>query len=387
MFKELVDGQSLKILGMMSGTSGDGIDGTLVEFSADGSCRLLWQKNMDYTEAWFARIQKLMHGADASEVTLGGSYIAELHALACRQFLNEEAIRPDVIAVHGQTIWHQPAAVVWDGLTLTGTLQLMNGSLLAQRTGIPVICNFRAADMAAGGQGAPLVPFADLFLFGRHAGGDRLVLNIGGMANLTAISVAGSAPVVACAFDTGPGNVLMDAFIQQQGAGRYDADGRLAASGKTLPAVLERFLTDPYFSAPPPKSTGREYFNLKRLEEIVALAGSNASTADVMSTLLDITVHSIADAVIRLEGQIRFPAEVLVAGGGALNSELMKRLRARLGHCCAVETTAKYGVPVMAREAMAFAILGYAFLKGEPANVTAATGARHPVRMGEFHPL
>ncbi|MDD3145885.1 MAG: anhydro-N-acetylmuramic acid kinase [Candidatus Riflebacteria bacterium] len=385
MFEKFTRERPVNILGMMSGTSGDGIDGCLVEFKPDGSSRLLWLKNFDYSDAQFSRIQGLMRGADAAAITLGASYVAELHALACKKFFENEPCLPDLIAVHGQTVWHQPTPVVWDEIALTGTLQLMNGALLAHRCRVPVICNFRAADMAAGGQGAPLVPFADLYLFGRETARDRVVVNIGGMANLTAISVAGKMPAVACAFDTGPGNVLMDAFMQSSGLGRFDADGCLAASGSSLKQQLDEFLADQYFKLPPPKSTGREYFNQTRLAGLIESA-ADAAPAEIMSTLLDITVDSIADAILRLEGMIRFPAEVLVAGGGARNSELMKRLSAKLLGRCDVSTTEKCGVPVMAREAMAFAILGYAFLRGIPANVQLATGAASPAVLGEYHP-
>jgi len=379
-------GKPVKILGMMSGTSGDGIDGCLVEFNAAGAAELLWLKSYDYSPAQFARIQKLMREGDAVSITLGASYIAELHALACRQFFTGEDRLPDYIAAHGQTVWHQPTPIIWDDLPLTGTLQLMNGALLAARTAFPVICNFRAADMAAGGQGAPLVPFADLFLFGHNAVRDRVIVNIGGMANLTAISSASENPQVVCAFDTGPGNVLMDLFMQHSGLGRFDADGRLAAGGRTLRPLLEEFLADPYFKLPPPKSTGREYFNQQRLERLIERAGS-ATAADLMSTLLDITVESVAAAIRRPAYPLSQPAEVLIAGGGARNSELMRRLALSLDGVAEVTTTERLGVPVMAREAMAFAILGYAFLQGRPANVIKATGAARPAVLGEFHPV
>lgn len=379
-------GKPVKILGMMSGTSGDGIDGCLVEFTPAGEASLLWLKSFDYSTAQFARIQKLMRESDAVSITLGASYIAELHALACRQFFADEARLPDCIAVHGQTVWHQPTPVIWEELPLTGTLQLMNGALLAARTALPVICNFRAADMAAGGQGAPLVPFADLFLFGRHAAHDRVIVNIGGMANLTALSSASDHPEVVCAFDTGPGNVLMDLYMQRSGLGRFDADGRLAATGRTLQPLLADFLADPYFKLPPPKSTGREYFNQQRLDRLLAQAGS-ATAADLMSTLLDITVESIAAAIRQPAYPLSLPAEILVAGGGARNSELMRRLAVSLRGVAEVTTTERLGVPVMAREAMAFAILGYAFLQERPANVVKATGAGRPAVLGEFHPV
>lgn len=386
LFAESRNVRAVRILGMMSGTSGDGIDGCLVEFSSDGTGRLLWLKSFDYSDAQFARIQNLMKHADARDVTLGNSYIAELHAAAFRQFMTAETLCPDVIAVHGQTIWHQPQPVVWDEIPVSGSLQLMNGSLLANRCRLPVICNFRTADMAAGGQGAPLVPFADMQLFGRFAANDQVVVNVGGMANLTAISLAGGRPQVVAAFDTGPGNVLMDAFMQQKELGRFDVGGALAAAGKTIQAALHDFLQDPYFRLPPPKSTGREYFNRSCLARFLKQSGEQVGAADVMSTLLDITVISLADAIKNLQGQLRFPVEVLLAGGGAKNHELLRRLKEALRDCATVCTTEKYGVPVMAREAMAFAVLGFAFLKGWPANVPEATGASSPAVLGEYHP-
>lgn len=377
---------SVKVLGMMSGTSGDGIDGVLVEFAADGSAKLLWHESYDFSPAQFARIQSLMSGVDASTVTLGNSYIAELYALACSQFFADKTDLPDFIAAHGQTVFHQPVPIVWDDLKLTGTLQLMNGCLLAHRAKVPVICNFRAADMAVGGQGAPLVPFADLFLFGKKTKNDLVVVNIGGMANITVIGNRGGRTEVVCAFDTGPGNVLMDICMQQNHLGRFDRGGSLAAMGTTCGPALEEFLRDPYFSLLPPKSTGREYFNHQSLARIIRLMPAGYTHADLLSTLLDVTVNSIADAIVAQLSVLRAPLEVLVAGGGALNNTLMQRLKTRLHGVALVDTTDKYLVPVMGREAMAFAVLGYAFVKNISSNVTVATGATDPVTLGEYHP-
>jgi len=286
---------------------------------------------------------------------------------------------------HGQTVYHQPQAIVWDGISLTGSLQLLNGCLLARRTGIPVICDFRSADMAAGGQGAPLVPFADLFLFGKKARRDLMLLNVGGMANISVIR-AGKRPEMICAFDTGPGNVLMDAAMQRAGLGNYDRDGELAASGKSHRPTVARFLKDPYFAAPPPKSTGREYFNAARLDEIASWAPRPLSSANLLATLLDITVDSIVAAVNALAGQVRFPADLVVSGGGALNSELMARLAARLKDKAVVAISDSLGVPVMAKEAMAFAVLGYAFVSRRPGNLLSATGATAEVILGSLCP-
>ena len=381
-----MDNKAVKVLGMMSGTSGDAIDGALMSFTGDDAGELLWFDSCSFRPPEFARIQKLMRHADARDITLGESYIAELYARACQQFFAAGHTKPDYIAAHGQTIYHQPQPTDWDGITLTGTLQLLNGSLLAQRTGLPVICNFRAADMAVGGEGAPLVPFADLHLFGKKAKRDLMLLNIGGMANISAIR-AGQQPEMVCAFDTGPGNVLMDAAMQRLGLGNYDRDGCLAASGHSSRQTLLRFLDDPYFAAPPPKSTGREYFNCERLDQIEAWQQTPLLPADLLSTLLDITVESIALAVKALTGKISFPADLVVSGGGAFNSELMSRLAMRLGDQAKVMTSDTFAVPVMAKEAMAFAVLGDAFVRRRPANLPAATGASRAVILGQLHPV
>lgn len=375
----------VKILGMMSGTSGDAIDGAMMAFDRSGACELIWFDSCGFKLAEFKRIQKLMRKADARDITLGASYIAELYARACQQFFASGHERPDYIAAHGQTVYHQPQAIVWDGISLTGSLQLLNGCLLARRTGIPVICDFRSADMAAGGQGAPLVPFADLFLFGKKARRDLMLLNVGGMANISVIR-AGKRPEMICAFDTGPGNVLMDAAMQRAGLGNYDRDGELAASGKSHRPTVARFLKDPYFAAPPPKSTGREYFNAARLDEIASWAPRPLSSANLLATLLDITVDSIVAAVNALAGQVRFPADLVVSGGGALNSELMARLAARLKDKAVVAISDSLGVPVMAKEAMAFAVLGYAFVSRRPGNLLSATGATAEVILGSLCP-
>jgi anhydro-N-acetylmuramic acid kinase len=189
-----------------------------------------------------------------------------------------------------------------------------------------------------------------------------------------------------CAFDTGPGNVLMDAAMQRAGLGNYDRDGKLAATGCSHRQTVERFLADPYFAAPPPKSTGREYFNAGRLDRIAEWQVQEMSAADLLATLLDISVDSIVAAVRALAGQIRFPADLVVSGGGALNSELMRRLAARLENVATITSSDFLGVPVMAKEAMAFAVLGYAFVRRRPGNLPAATGAGAQVILGGLYP-
>lgn len=373
----------MKILGMMSGTSGDGIDGALVDFIDENTYKLIWHKSFDFSINNFDRIQRLMKPCSSIDVTLGNTYIAELYAKAFQEFFKDNSEKPDYIAAHGQTVWHQPKAVFWDGLELRGTLQLLDASLLAQRTGIPVINNFRTADMAVGGQGAPLVPYADLIFFGNLFPEDSIILNIGGMANITAIHKENNISKVVCAFDTGPGNVLMDSYLQSQNLGKYDKNGEMAAEGTSITSILDEIMKDSYFSLPYPKSTGREYFNKKFLEYF----NKGYKSEDVLSTLLDVTVISIAKAVDLLKDDINFPCRLIVAGGGAKNLELIRRLRILLNNRCILSTSDEYGIPIMAREAMAFAALGYAFVKRMTSNVPTATGARKNVILGQLSPV
>ncbi|MFZ5953149.1 MAG: anhydro-N-acetylmuramic acid kinase, partial [Candidatus Rifleibacteriota bacterium] len=286
------------------------------------------------------------------------------------------------------TILHVPQAENWDGYRVNGSLQLLNGSLLAQQTRVPVICNFREADMAAEGQGAPLVPFADACFFGHNLSSDRIVLNVGGIANITLLRPENGGVKVVSAFDTGPGNMMMDSLIEQESAGRdhFDKDGRLAAAARPDEKMVEEFLRDPYFSLLPPKSTGREKFGKARMLEVLPGFSSDAGLAEKISTFLEITCQSIVDAIIDPRLGIKFPAPLIVAGGGALNLEMMQRLAVKLKGKCQVSRSDEFGVPVMAREAMAFAALGNAFVRGVPANVIPATGAKKPVILGQLHP-
>ena len=373
----------MKILGMMSGTSGDGIDGALVEFYDFDKFKLIWHKSFDFSIEQFKRIQYLMKACTSIDVTLGNAYVAELYSRAFFSFFDKNEGKPDYIAAHGQTIWHQPQSVIWDGIVLRDTLQILDAPLLATRTGVQVISNFRTADMAVGGQGAPLVPYADFELFGNLFEEDCVVLNIGGMANLTAIRKIHGRPEVLCAFDTGPGNVLMDAYLQNKGIAQYDKDGVVSASGKPIKTILQEIMSDSYFHKPYPKSTGREYFNSSILQKYEGKAGLE----DFMATLLEVTVLSIVEAIKLLKNDMRFPIKLITAGGGAKNPVLMKRLAEEMTGLADVLTSEAFGIPVMAREAMAFAVLGKAFVERKPANVMTATGASKPVILGQLSPI
>lgn len=373
------------ILGLMSGTSGDGIDGALVAFSPTGFS-LLWHDSWVFLPAQRRRLQALMKQAGADEVTRSAHYVAELYARAVDCFRKRHDGRIDVLAAHGQTLMHCPEAHLWEEIPVRGTLQVLNSGLLAERSGLPVISDFRLRDMAVAGQGAPLVPLGDLRFFGGQ-GKDVGVLNIGGIANVTVVRPY-PAVHVAQAFDTGPGNMLMDAWMVRvsRGEKNYDERGEMASRGHVHDEILKKLLTTPYFSLKPPKSTGRELFGSEFLQTVVALFPAGVAEADVMATLLAFTVDSIAMA---LEAYV-FPhgrlTTLLVAGGGARNAQLMKNLEKRLAGRCEVISSDVVGVPVMAREAMAFAALGEAFLRNLPGNVPQATGADKPVVLGCFTP-
>ena len=366
----------MKILGLMSGTSGDGIDGVVAEFAQSGDMKVIWHKSYNFSEEIFKRVRSLIKNASAQDITLGHSYISELYYLACKQFFENEQYMPDYISAHGQTVWHEPNSTIWDNIKVRGTLQLLDPALLAYKTGLPVICDFRKADMAVGGQGAPLVPFADKKIFQKYCKPNKyfIALNVGGMANVTVLKDV-NAEIIS-AFDTGPGNALIDEYVQINNLGKYDHNGKLASLGKTNKEVLSELLKDDYFYKKPPKSTGREYFTYKKYSNFF----KGMSHSDIISTLLDLTVFSIIKSC---ESYLDLTDTICVAGGGALNFELMKRLTDICRkHNIKCVTSDYFGIPVMAREALAFSILGHSYLINEPSNVMVATGASKPVVLG-----
>jgi anhydro-N-acetylmuramic acid kinase len=275
--------------------------------------------------------------------------------------------------VHGQTVRHRPEEG-W-------TLQLNSPARVAERAGVPVVADFRSRDVAAGGHGAPLVPAFHAALFGR-ADADRVVVNIGGIANLTVLPAGGSVAAVR-GFDTGPGNVLLDLWCARHRGEPFDRDGAWARSGRVDPALLERMLAEPYFALRPPKSTGRDLFNAEWLAAMLA-GGAPAQAADVQATLVALTARSIARAVDAAAGAGN-GVDVLVCGGGANNAALIAALAAELSPR-RVATTAAEGVPVEQVEALAFAWLAWQAVSGRPGNLPAVTGARGPRVLGAIYP-
>ncbi len=357
-------------IGLMSGTSMDGVDGVLADFQG-GAIRTLGAAFTAFSPALRAELMALQ-AAGPNEIereALAANALAACYADCVAALLPEAGGAPvQAIAVHGQTTRHRPE--------LGFTRQTNNPALLAELTGIDVIADFRSRDIAAGGQGAPLVPAFHQAQFGQP-GQTRVVVNIGGIGNISILHADGSTG----GYDTGPGNVLMDAWIGRHQGRQYDAGGAWAASGKVDAALLARLKSEPYFSQPAPKSTGRDLFHLAWLDRM--LAGTPAvPPQDVQAALTALTAHTIADAI--LAGASSATA-AYVCGGGACNTVLLEMLREALGGM-PVESTAALGVAPNRVEALAFAWLGYRFMQRQAGNLPAVTGAKGPRILGALYP-
>ncbi len=357
----------------MSGTSLDGVDAALVRFTGPTHADLLAFVTRPYTAAERGLIEHGLNGAGAAELARLHVAIAEWAADAVEQLLataHAPASAVDFIALHGQTVWHEPPLVSW---------QLGEPAVLAERFGRPVVNNFRSRDVAAGGQGAPLVPAADVLLFGA-ADGPRVLLNIGGMANVTYVGRR-AIDDHALAFDTGPGMVLVDAVARLVDARLpYDRDGALAAQGQVNEIELERLLTDGFFNQPPPRSTGREHFGETRARDL----HQRVPGPDGVATAVALTVRSIAGAI---ERWVPAAPEVVVSGGGARHPVLYDALAAILGaQGRQLRRFDELFFSGDAKEAVAFALLGYLTLHGQPANLPSCTGARGARVLGSITP-
>lgn len=370
-------------IGLMSGTSLDGVDGVLVDF-AEGT-QVLWHASRGFDAALRAELLALNTPEGRDELhraALAANALARSYAEVVRELLQATGLAPGQIAAigaHGQTVRHRPQ--MFDG---TGyTLQLNSPALLAELSGVAVVADLRSRDVAAGGQGAPLVPAFHQGVFGRP-GETVLVLNIGGIANLSVL--AGDGTVLG--FDCGPGNALMDGWCQTHTGQPYDDGGQWAATGQVLPALLDRLLAEPFLQQPPPKSTGRDLFHADWLAGHLSASAASATSAadarpaDVQATLTEFTARACAGAVQRFG---RGGGELLVCGGGAFNTQLMQRIAALLPGV-AVDTTAARGLPPQQVEAAAFAWLARQALLGLPGNLPAVTGARGPRILGAIHP-
>lgn len=368
------------VIGLMSGTSLDGVDGVLVRFGPDGSAATLGHVHQAFEPSLRHELLALnSSGADElHRAALAANGIARAYAAVVSAVLaaaNASAAQVRALGAHGQTVRHRPG----DCDSCGYTIQLLNGALLAELTGIDVVCDLRSRDVAAGGQGAPLVPAAHRALFGR-ADEAVAVLNLGGIANLTLLPAQAGAPVLG--FDCGPGNALMDGWCEQHTGQLFDDQGRWAASGRVDLALLRRLLSDGYFSRPPPKSTGRDLFRRAWLDAAIADVGPSPAPQDVQATLVELTAVS---ATAALREQAPATRRLLVCGGGAFNAHLMHRIAAHLPGVD-VASTASAGVPPDQVEAIAFAWLAQAFVERRPGNLPSVTGARGPRVLGALHP-
>jgi anhydro-N-acetylmuramic acid kinase len=369
-------------VGLISGTSADGIDAALVRFGAgvsDTGCRLEHGIVLPWDPALRERLVALGQGGDARGLDEHGTLdvqVGEAYAQATQALLAQAGVDArDVTAIgsHGQTIRHRPAGAGYDGAH-PFTWQIGDASVIAERCGIATVADFRRRDVAAGGQGAPLVPAFHAAML--HSDGeDRAVLNLGGIANFTLLPRIGDVR----GFDTGPANALLDAWCLRHRGEAFDRDGAFAASGRVDDTLLARLRDEPWFALPPPKSSGREQFHLDWVES--RLRGDEAPQ-DVQATLLELSATTVADA---LRAHQPATARVLVCGGGVRNSRLIERIAARLPGCV-VEPTDLHGLDADYVEAMAFAWLARQTLAGLPGNVPAVTGARGPRVLGTMHP-
>lgn len=362
-------------IGLMSGTSLDGVDGVLAAFPA-GRAQVLAHAHRPFDAALRAELLALNSAGDNElhRAALAANALVRVYADVVAALVEEAGPGRAVCAIgaHGQTVRHRPGQ--FDGVGYT--LQLNAPALLAELTGMTVVADLRSRDLAAGGQAAPLVPAFHRAQFGR-AGADVAVANIGGIANLSLLQADGGVR----GFDCGPGNALMDLWCQRERGLAYDDRGSWAASGHVLPALLAAALRDPYFALPPPKSTGRDDFHAGWLDAL--LAGQPDSAAeDVQATLCELTAQAIAADV---RHHLPLADELLVCGGGALNEELMRRLAVTLP-AVKVASTATQGLPPLQVEAAAFAWLARARLRGEPGNLASVTGAKGPRLLGAVYP-
>ncbi len=379
----------MRIAGIMSGTSLDGIDVAIIDITGSGfkaKINVLTSHSVPYPrqirEALLAVSNTSTQTGDISRLNflLGELYVEALEETAERAQIPLNTIK--LIGCHGQTIFHEGQGAQYLGKKVASTFQIGESSVISERTGIDVISNFRERDVAAGGKGAPLVPYLDYLLI-RHRGRGRVAVNIGGIANLTAIPPNTSTDRV-IAFDTGPGNMVIDQLVSRitQGGQTYDRDGAIAASGQVDPKLLAKLLRDKYFRAKPPKTAGREQYGA---EFVSKLLDTELSSEDLIATATALTAESIAAGVRNFVTPEMRVDEVFVSGGGTHNPTLMRML-AKAMNPIPVKESSEVGLDVDAKEAIAFAVMAYETAHQRPSNVPMATGARRSVVLGKLTP-
>ncbi|MGO9647696.1 MAG: anhydro-N-acetylmuramic acid kinase [Terriglobales bacterium] len=377
------------VAGVMSGTSADGINVAVVRLSAASTGRtrlkLLGHAEYPYPKAVREFVLTTMNSQRASVADLArlNFLLGELYAEAVLDTQRRFHVKAELVGCHGQTIYHQGESTPFLRRKLAVTWQTGEGAVIAARVGVPVVTDFRPADMAAGGKGAPLVPFLDFLLY-RDPRIGRIVQNIGGIANLTAIP-AGASSAQVIAFDTGPGNMVIDAVMERFFRKPYDRDGRVAASGKVKNDLVDDILREPFFRRKPPKTAGREEFGREFVAKVVRCCG-HAAPRDLVATATVLTAKSIADALRSFILRRRNPyREFIVSGGGAKNPTLMTMLANELQPLgLKLRSSDEFGLPSEAKEAAAFALLAYETWNRRPSNVATATGAKRPAILGKI---
>jgi anhydro-N-acetylmuramic acid kinase len=386
---------SMTVAGLMSGTSADGIDVSIVkirprrnDLSLDLSLDLLGHAGFPFPRALREAVLAAMDAPAIATAELGrlNWRLGHAYTEALVETLKLFPHRLQLVGCHGQTIYHQPRGTRYAGRIVACTWQIGEMAMLAAEFGVPVVSNFRPADMVAGGQGAPLVPLLDFVLF-RHATRGRVLQNLGGIGNLTALP-PNAKPSQVLAFDTGPGNMVIDQLMQQLFEKKFDRNGEIAAKGTVLESVVSAMLRNRFFRASPPKSAGREEFGrgyAKQFHE--ACRRARGRPEDIIASATALTAKSV-----RLSYEIfvkaamrRAPVDFIVSGGGAQNGTLLKMLRQELEPLgCIVTVSDKMGLPAQAKESAAFALLAYQTWHRRPGNVPAATGASRPAILGQI---
>jgi anhydro-N-acetylmuramic acid kinase len=380
------------VLGLMSGTSADGIDISLAQIY--GSPPNIRAKLLAHTSAKFpsAVRTEILRVAEQHPISAGelsqlnfrlGEIFADAAFTACKTFrISPKKI--GLIGSHGQTIFHQGQPAKYLGAPTASTLQIGEPSIIAAKTGITTVADFRPADIALGGQGAPLVPYADNLLYAHKTLG-RVSLNLGGIANITVLP-ANAKPSQIFAFDTGPANILIDALVSHftHGRQRFDKNAHLATQGRSIPALLDELMRDPYLKLVPPKSTGREYYGHSYVKKLFVLAKKHrAQPKDLIRATTVFTALSVIDALNRFVLPKIEIAHLIVSGGGAKNPLILAQLSAALGKI-QVLPSSKFNVPTDAKESFAFALLAYETFHQRPSNLPSATGARGPAILGKI---
>ncbi len=401
----------------MSGTSADAIDVALARISGappNVSPKLVNRTSINFPKAIRTEIlrvaeQQLITAGELGQLNFRlGEVFADAALTACKRF-RITAKKIALIGSHGQTIFHQGQPVPYLGSPTASTLQIGEPSIIAARTGVTTVADFRPADIALGGQGAPLVPYADYLLY-RHPTMGRVSLNLGGIANITVLPAAAK-PSQIFAFDTGPANMLIDALVSHftHGRQRYDKDATIAQAGRAIPALLDELMKDPYLKIAPPKSTGREYYGRAYLKTLLSLAGRHqAKPADTIRAATIFTALSVVDALHRFVLPKHKIHQLIISGGGARNPLILAQLTAALAASSQAESlmraqhaapdvrnkqasskiellsSAQLGVPEDAKEAFAFALMAYETFHRRPANLPSATGARGAAILGKI---